>query len=96
LIKAEDALDVGSHNFTEGAWGRKSSKSLRISNTELGVVLPVNAQTRVEAEGKLQGLVCWSRPGEECEYAFLVMVTLANDVSRVQMEKGTIPSSFND
>ena len=62
-------LDVGSHNFTEGAWGRLSSKSLRISNTELGVVLPVKARTLKEADTKLSEMVCWSRPANACEFA---------------------------
>ncbi|GAA5873327.1 hypothetical protein JCM3774_005942 [Rhodotorula dairenensis] len=62
----EGWMYLGSHNFTPAAWGRLQNGSngpeLKITNYELGVVLPIRAQSAEELQKKADALVTYRRP----------------------------------
>ncbi|GAA5957856.1 hypothetical protein JCM21900_001288 [Sporobolomyces salmonicolor] len=62
----EGWLYLGSHNFTPSAWGRLQNggggPQLLINNYELGVVIPIRAQSAQELETKATELVTYRRP----------------------------------
>ncbi|KAG0662233.1 hypothetical protein C6P46_003419 [Rhodotorula mucilaginosa] len=62
----EGWMYLGSHNFTPAAWGRlensASGPQLKITNYELGVVLPIRAKSAEELQTKADALVTYRRP----------------------------------
>ncbi|GAA6054986.1 hypothetical protein JCM3770_000479 [Rhodotorula araucariae] len=64
--KHEGWMYIGSHNFTSAAWGKLENGSngptLAISNYELGVVLPIRAESADELEKKATEMVTYRRP----------------------------------
>ncbi|GAA5979112.1 hypothetical protein JCM10908_002808 [Rhodotorula pacifica] len=62
----EGWMYLGSHNFTPAAWGRLQNSSggpeIKISNYELGVVLPIRATSAEDLQAKADALVTYRRP----------------------------------
>ncbi|GJN87839.1 hypothetical protein Rhopal_000794-T1 [Rhodotorula paludigena] len=64
--KHEGWMYLGSHNFTPAAWGKLQNGSngpqIVLNNYELGVVLPIRADSAEELERKASELVTYRRP----------------------------------
>ncbi|BGP45300.1 hypothetical protein JCM10450v2_001118 [Rhodotorula kratochvilovae] len=69
--KHEGWMYLGSHNFTSAAWGKLENGSngptLAITNYELGVMLPIRADSAEELEKKASEMVTYRRP--LCRYS---------------------------
>lgn len=62
----EGWMYLGSHNFTPAAWGRLEISArgpqLKVTNYELGVVLPIRARSAKQLQAKADALVTYRRP----------------------------------